>query len=233
MVGRGTRGAGTRNDATVPQRTSSRAWATLTRMSFSGEDLAALTAVEEIRIETQAPGGDPHRTIIWVVVDDGESSSVGQRRAGALVSRGQANPAVAIHVEAIACRPPRSRADDPDSIERVSDALRAKYARGAARSRRCSSPTPCPPRFASTRLTRGIPCTSTSSSTSCRTSIRKDRRVARLVRPAGRAGGREPGSVPGLQAAEARPPAARRAAAADPDPLHQHDQPGTGAVLPR
>ena len=38
----------------------------------------------------------------------------------------------------------------------------------------------------------------------------RDRRVARLVRPAGRAGGREPGSVPRLQAAEARPPAARR-----------------------
>ena len=56
--------------------------------------------------------------------------------------------------------------------------------------------------------------------------------VARLVRPARRAGGREPRAVPRLQAAQARPPAPRRAAAADPDPLHQHDQPGAGAVLP-
>ena len=41
-------------------------------MSFSGEDLSAIDAAEEVRIETQAPGGDIHRTIIWIMVDDGE-----------------------------------------------------------------------------------------------------------------------------------------------------------------
>ncbi len=44
--------------------------------------------------------------------------------------------------------------------------------------------------------------------------------------------GREPGPVPDVQAAQAGAPAPRRAAAAHPDPLHQHDQPGAGAVLP-
>ena len=36
-----------------------------------------------------------------------------------------------------------------------------------------------------------------------------------------------------LQAAETSPPAAGRPADADPDPLHQHHQPGAGALLPR
>ena len=44
--------------------------------------------------------------------------------------------------------------------------------------------------------------------------------------------GREPGPLPHVQAPQAGPPAPRRAAAAHPDPLHQHDQPGAGAVLP-
>ena len=47
-----------------------------------------------------------------------------------------------------------------------------------------------------------------------------------------RAGGRDPRPVPRLQAAQARAPAPDRAAAADPDALHQHDQPGAGAELP-
>ena len=61
---------------------------------------------------------------------------------------------------------------------------------------------------------------------------RRDRRVDGLARPGRRAGRRDPGAVPGLQAAQARPPAPDRAAAAHPDALHQHDQPGAGAVLP-
>ena len=45
-------------------------------------------------------------------------------------------------------------------------------------------------------------------------------------------GGREPRPVPDVQAAQARPPAPRRPAQPHPDPLHQHDQPRAGAVLP-
>ena len=60
----------------------------------------------------------------------------------------------------------------------------------------------------------------------------RDRRLDRLARRGRRAGGRDPGPVPALQAAQARPPAPGRAAAADQHPLHQHDQPGAGAGLP-
>jgi hypothetical protein len=100
-------------------------------MSFSGEDLAALTAVEEIRIETQAPGGDAHRTIIWVVVDDGEVFVRSVNGAPARWYReAKANPAVAIHLKGRYRLPATAiPADDPDSIDRVSEAFRAKYAR--------------------------------------------------------------------------------------------------------
>ncbi len=62
---------------------------------------------------------------------------------------------------------------------------------------------------------------------------RGDRRVARIARPGGRAGRRDPGAVPRLQAAQAGPPAPDRPAAAHPDALHQHHQPGAGTHLPR
>ena len=61
----------------------------------------------------------------------------------------------------------------------------------------------------------------------------RDPGLARLARPGRGPGGREPGPIPDVQAAEARAPAARRAAEPDQHPLHQHDQPRAGAVLPR
>ena len=102
-------------------------------MSFSGEDLAAIAAAEEIRIETQAPGGEAHRTIIWVVVDDGEVfvRSVNAER-GRWYREAKANPAVAIHLGNQRIPATAIAADDPDSIERVSAALRAKYPRWGA-----------------------------------------------------------------------------------------------------
>ena len=99
-------------------------------MSFTGEDLAALTAAEEIRIETQAPGGSAHRTIIWVVVEGDEvfvRSVRGER--GRWFREARANPAVAIHVGKQRLPATAIPADDPDSIDRVSAAFRAKYAR--------------------------------------------------------------------------------------------------------
>ena len=61
----------------------------------------------------------------------------------------------------------------------------------------------------------------------------RDPGLDRLLRPGHRPGGARTGPVRRLQAPQARPPAPGRAAAADPDPLHQHDQPRAGAVLPR
>jgi hypothetical protein len=102
-------------------------------MSFSGEDLAAIDAAEEVRIETQAPGGDVHRTIIWVMVDDGEvfvRSVNGED--GRWYREAKANPAVAIHVDGKRLPATAIAADDPDSIERVSAALEVKYANHGA-----------------------------------------------------------------------------------------------------
>jgi hypothetical protein len=99
-------------------------------MSFQGEDLTAIGAAEEIRIETQAPGDSAHRTIIWVVVDNGEVfvRSVNGERAR-WYREAKANPAVAIHLGEQRLPATAIPADDPDSIDRVSAALRAKYSR--------------------------------------------------------------------------------------------------------
>ena len=97
-------------------------------MSFSGEDLAAIDVAEEVQIETQAPGGAAHRTIIWIMVDDGEvfvRSVNGED--GRWYKEAKANPAVAIHVDGRRLPATAIPADDPDSIDRVSDALRRKY----------------------------------------------------------------------------------------------------------
>ena len=102
-------------------------------MSFQGEDLAAIGAAEEIRIETQAPGASAHRTIIWVVVDNGEvfvRSVNGER--GRWYREAKANPAVAIHLGGQRLPATAIPADDPDSIDRVSAALRSKYSRWGA-----------------------------------------------------------------------------------------------------
>jgi len=97
-------------------------------VSFSGEDLAAIDVAEEVQIETQAPGGAAHRTIIWIMVDDGEvfvRSVNGED--GRWYKEAKANPAVAIHVDGRRLPATAIPADDPDSIDRVSDALRRKY----------------------------------------------------------------------------------------------------------
>jgi hypothetical protein len=114
---------------TDPQRTFVRGWDTLGLMSFSGEDLAALTAAEEVRIETQAPGGPVHRTIIWIAVEGDEvyiRSVRGPR--GRWFREAQANPAIAIQVNGRRLPATAIPATDPASIERASKALARKYA---------------------------------------------------------------------------------------------------------
>ena len=98
-------------------------------MSFSADDLALLDRSEEVDIETRAPGGDPHRAIIWVVVDAGDvfvRSVRGER--GRWNREAVANPAVALLVGGRRLTATAIPASDPDSVERVSDALRRKSA---------------------------------------------------------------------------------------------------------
>ena len=98
-------------------------------MSFSEEDLASLERAEEVEIETQAPGEAARRAVIWVVVDDGEAFVRTFKGPNSRWYRdAMANPAVAIHVDGRRLPATAIPATDPDSIERISAALKAKYA---------------------------------------------------------------------------------------------------------
>ncbi|HEX5012771.1 MAG TPA: nitroreductase/quinone reductase family protein [Candidatus Limnocylindrales bacterium] len=98
-------------------------------MSFSSDDLEALAAAEEVRIETQAPEGPSHRTVIWVVVDGDEAFVRTYKGPTSRWYReAQANPAVALHVGERRIPATAIPATDPDSVERVSAAFRRKYA---------------------------------------------------------------------------------------------------------
>jgi hypothetical protein len=99
-------------------------------MSFATDDLQRLAAAEEVEIETQAPDGPAHRTVIWVVVDGDEAFIRSYRGPTARWYReALANPAVALHVAGARLSATAIAATDPDSIERVSAALWAKYPR--------------------------------------------------------------------------------------------------------
>jgi hypothetical protein len=97
-------------------------------MSFATDDLRRLAADEEVEIETQAPDGPVHRTIIWVVVDDGDVLVRSVRgESGRWFKEAKANPAVAIHSGGRRLAATAVPATDPDSIDRVNAALTAKY----------------------------------------------------------------------------------------------------------
>ncbi len=102
-------------------------------MSFAEDALALLREAEEIDIETQAPGGPARRTTIWVVAADDEVFVRSVRGArGQWYRDAVANPAVGVHVGGRRVSATTIPATDPASIDRVSDAFRAKYARQGA-----------------------------------------------------------------------------------------------------
>jgi hypothetical protein len=100
------------------------------RMRFEAPDLALLDAAEEVEIETAAPDGAAHRTIIWIVVDGDDAFVRSVNGSGARWYREAvaAPDAVAIHVDERALEARLEAAADDASIERVSEALRRKYA---------------------------------------------------------------------------------------------------------
>jgi hypothetical protein len=98
-------------------------------MSFSEDDLARIRAAEEVEIETQAPDGPVHRTVIWVVVDGDETFIRSYKGPDARWYReATANPAVALLVDGRRLPATAIAATDPDSIDRTSAALKSKYA---------------------------------------------------------------------------------------------------------
>jgi hypothetical protein len=97
-------------------------------MSFRPDELALLEQAEEVDIETQPPEGPVHRATIWIVVDR-ESAYIRSVRgpAGRWYRELLANPAGALHVGRKRLPVTAIPAADPDSVERVSAALRRKY----------------------------------------------------------------------------------------------------------
>jgi hypothetical protein len=97
-------------------------------MSFEADDLARIRDAEEIEIETQAPDGPAHRTIIWIMVEADDvfvRSVLGPR--GRWFREATANPAIAVHVDGRRLAATAIPASDPDSIDRINRALTAKY----------------------------------------------------------------------------------------------------------
>ena len=97
-------------------------------MRFPPEDLALLDETEEIEIETAMPGGEAHRTIIWIVVDGDEVFVRSVRGSRARwYQEAVANPAVTIHAGDRALPAVAVAAADPDSIGRTNAVLERKY----------------------------------------------------------------------------------------------------------
>jgi hypothetical protein len=97
-------------------------------VTFAASDLAAIARAEEVRIETRAPDGTVHRTIIWIVEHDGELYVRSVNGPGARWFReATADTAVAIVVDDRRYLAHVVPATDPASIEACSAGLRAKY----------------------------------------------------------------------------------------------------------
>jgi hypothetical protein len=97
--------------------------------SFDAETLRLLDETEEVRIETRRDGDSPeHRTIIWVVVVEGEvfvRSVRGSR--GRWYREISSNPEGALHVEGTRIPVRAAPATDDPTVDVVSAAIRSKY----------------------------------------------------------------------------------------------------------
>jgi len=97
--------------------------------SFDAETLRLLDETKEVRIETRRDGDSPeHRTIIWVVVVEGEvcvRSVRGQR--GRWYREISSNPEGALHVEDDRIPVQAVPATEGATVDAVSAAFRSKY----------------------------------------------------------------------------------------------------------
>jgi hypothetical protein len=99
-------------------------------MRFDAELLRRLEDAEEIEIETRRKTGQARQTTIWIVVDEGRVYVRSVRGPGGKwYQRLRRDPQGAVHL-AGARTPVRAvPVGDAAEIERVSEALRRKYAR--------------------------------------------------------------------------------------------------------
>jgi len=110
-------------------------------MRFEAPDLALLDAAKEVEIETAAPNGAAHRTIIWIVVDGDAVFVRSVNGSGARWYReAVAGEDVTIHVDRRAIPARVEAAADDASVERVSGAIARKYAASRASVRSMLAP---------------------------------------------------------------------------------------------
>lgn len=97
-------------------------------MTFADADLSAVAQAEEVRIETRAADGTVHRTIIWIVEQDGQLyiRSVNGPEAR-WFREATADTAIGLHVDGRRIDARVVPATDPASIEACSAGLRTKY----------------------------------------------------------------------------------------------------------
>ena len=101
-------------------------------MSFDPDDLRLMDETGEVQIETRR-GDRTYRTVIWIVVDDGEVFIRSVRGdSGKWYQRARAQPEVVIHAGPRAIPARAHLATDDDSVERTSAALHRKYRPGGS-----------------------------------------------------------------------------------------------------
>ena len=96
---------------------------------FDGPTLEMLGRVLEVEIETTSLDGERrHRTIIWVVVV-GDQAYIRSEyaEAGRWYREARSEPRIILHAEGKAIGATAVPANDPETVEAVSDAYRAKY----------------------------------------------------------------------------------------------------------
>jgi len=89
----------------------------------------AIDFAREVEIETRRGKGAPvHRTIIWAVVDDGDVFVRSLRGpSGRWYRELMSDPAAVLHTQHEEFPVQAVQANDPESVERTSEALRRKY----------------------------------------------------------------------------------------------------------
>jgi hypothetical protein len=97
--------------------------------SFDPDILKTLDQTDEIEIETsRSPGAAVHRTIIWIVVDDGVPYLRSVRGpAGRWYRELVANPRGVVHAGDTSVPVLAAAASDAQTVARVSQALERKY----------------------------------------------------------------------------------------------------------
>src|SRR5204863_5661749 len=101
-------------------------------MSFEAGFVDKVDEAQLVEIETRRRSGEAVRTVIWAVVDGGQLYVRSVRGdAGTWYRRIRAKPAGVLHIDGTAAAVRAVPVDDPVEVERVSEALRRKYARWA------------------------------------------------------------------------------------------------------